>query len=261
MSVRERPWMKFYPSDWRAEPRLRNCGLAARGLWMEMLALMHESGRYGYLLVNGKAPSDRQLAIQAGATIDEVSAALAELESEGVFSRDRHGTIYSRRMIRDEKKAIHAQKNGKKGGNPNLGKHKENQARDNPQDNLIVGEGDNPQRPEARDQIPDRECGETSLPLKDHPVRGADAPSSSYAFFGRTVRLKPNDLERWRRTFHTILDLDAELSAIDSWFEGQDEAKRKQWFHVTAGALNRKHQELLAGERQAQSGSSWDGMP
>jgi uncharacterized protein YdaU (DUF1376 family) len=89
---------------------------------------------------------------------------------------------------------------------------------------------------------------------------GADAPTNSYAFFGRTVRLKPHDLERWRRTYHAIPDIDAELTAIDAWFEGQDEAKRKQWFHVTAGSLNRKHQELLALEKQAQAPPAWDGM-
>ena len=259
MSVRERPWMKFYPSDWRAEPRLRNCGLASRGLWMEMLALMHESGRYGYLLVNDKAPADRQLAIQAGATIEEVSAAIAELESEGVFSRDRHGTIYSRRMIRDEKRAIHAQKIGKKGGNPTLGKRKGNSAQDNPTDNQRDNGGVKAKMPEARDQSPESATSTITPNIKHGD--GADAPSGTYAFFGRTIRLKPNDLERWRRTFHSIADLDAELSAIDAWFEGQDEAKRKQWFHVTAGSLNRKHQELLASEKQSQAPPAWDGMP
>jgi hypothetical protein len=45
--------MKFYPSDWRSDPMLRLCSLAARGLWMEMMCLMHEAEPYGSLLVNG----------------------------------------------------------------------------------------------------------------------------------------------------------------------------------------------------------------
>lgn len=152
MTARERPWMKFYPADWRADPLLRNCSLLARGLWMEMLALMHESDRYGYLLVNGKAPTDRQLAVQAGATVDEISAALAELESEGVFSRDHAGTIYSRRMKRDEKKSEIARKVGRKGGNPKLSNHKGNSAQDNREDKPQVNGGDKPHMPEARVQ-------------------------------------------------------------------------------------------------------------
>jgi hypothetical protein len=144
--------MKFYPADWRADPMLRNCSLTSRGLWMEMLALMHESERYGYLLVNGKQPTDRQLAIQAGATIDEVSMSLTELESEGVFSRDRNGIIYSRRMIRDEKRAENARKVGKKGGNPKLSKQTDNSAQDNQQDKPEDNGGVKAHMPEARDQ-------------------------------------------------------------------------------------------------------------
>jgi hypothetical protein len=144
--------MKFYPADWRAEPRLRNCSLLARGLWMEMLALMHESESYGHLLINGKPPTDRQLAVQAGATIDEVTSAIGELETEGVFSRDRNGAIYSRRMIRDEKKAEHARKIGRKGGNPTLAKQTENSSQDNQADKQTVNGGDKAHMPEARVQ-------------------------------------------------------------------------------------------------------------
>ena len=54
-------WFKFYPSDWRADPALRMCSIAARGLWMEMLCVMHEATPRGSLLINGKrvaAPKD-----------------------------------------------------------------------------------------------------------------------------------------------------------------------------------------------------------
>lgn len=83
----------------------------------------------------------------------------------------------------------------------------------------------------------------------------------SYAFFGRTIRLKPHDLERWRRTYHTIPDIEAELNSLDAWFETQDEAKRGKWFHTAAGSLNRKHQELMAIRNEAAAGPVWDGMP
>lgn len=90
---------------------------------------------------------------------------------------------------------------------------------------------------------------------------GGKPPNSSYAFFGRTIKLKPRDLEKWRRVYHAVADLDAELASLDAWFESQPEAKRKAWFHTTAGALNRKHQELLAIKNEAAAGPVWDGMP
>jgi hypothetical protein len=128
------PWMKFYPRDWRADEKLRVCSLAARGLWMEMLALMHGSERYGHLLINGKAPTDAQLAVLAGAPSPQVVDLLGELEEAGVFSRSASGAIYSRRMIADEKKARTARKNGKNGGNPSLCNYRNNSASDNQED-------------------------------------------------------------------------------------------------------------------------------
>lgn len=144
--------MKFYPSDWRADPMLRVCSIGARGLWMEMLSLMHESERYGHLLVNGKPPTDRQFSALVAVPHDLLVELLSELEDAGVFSRDRNGSIYSRRMIRDEKKAEHARKIGKKGGNPSLAKQKENTAQDKGMDKPTVNGGDKPHKPEARVQ-------------------------------------------------------------------------------------------------------------
>jgi hypothetical protein len=144
--------MKFYPQDWRADEKLRMCSLAARGLWMEMLAIMHRSDRYGQLLVGGNVPTPAQLAVQAGSSETEVEALLAELRNAGVFSVSGAGAIYSRRMIRDEKRAQNARKNGKSGGNPSLSKTKNNHASDKGEDNVQDKGEVKAQRPETRDQ-------------------------------------------------------------------------------------------------------------
>lgn len=124
------PWMKFYPRDWRADEKLRICSLAARGLWIEMLAIMHGSERYGHLLINGNAPTEAQLAVLAGTSANQVTELLGELEAAGVFSRSATGVIYSRRMTADERKARTARNNGKRGGNPNLCKSEDNSSSD-----------------------------------------------------------------------------------------------------------------------------------
>src|SRR5579872_7472240 len=102
---RDRPWLKWYPSDWRADAGVRLCSLAARGLWIELLGYMHESPTPGYLLVGGKAPNNQQLAALVGADKAMVAKAVAELEAHGVFSRTDEGTIYSRRMVNDNGRA------------------------------------------------------------------------------------------------------------------------------------------------------------
>lgn len=157
------PWMKFYPQDWRADEKLRMCSLAARGLWLEMLAIMHRSERYGMLLIGGLAPTDAQLAVQVGASPQEVTTLVGELSAADVFSRTSSGVIYSRRMTRDHRRAQNAKKNGKKGGNPSLkstGKadgltplnEKEKSASDNQEDKPQDNHGVKPiyQKPEAR---------------------------------------------------------------------------------------------------------------
>ena len=136
------PWLKFYPSDWRADPALRVCSIGARGLWMEMLCLMHDSQARGSLMGNGRPGTPRQLAPRAGCSIDEVQTARTELEEAGVFSRELAATIYSRRMRRDDDKARRDKANGSVGGNPSL-------KGVNPPDNPGV----KAQIPETRSQI------------------------------------------------------------------------------------------------------------
>jgi hypothetical protein len=142
------PFLKFYTSDWRSDPRLKMCSMAARGLWVEMICLMHEASPYGHLLIAGQSPTEAQLAVLVGASPDEITALLGELESAGVFSRTRTRVIYSRKLTRMEKKAATARNNGRKGGNPTLGKKRDNSTSDNPEDKG----GDKPQIPESRVQ-------------------------------------------------------------------------------------------------------------
>ncbi|MFG1210547.1 hypothetical protein [Xanthobacter flavus] len=113
------PWFKFYPTSWRADPALRMCSMGARGMWMEMLCLMHEAEPRGSLLIKGNPVSARQLAALCGCSLKEAAAFLEELEDAGVFSRDGE-VVYSRRMRRDEDKAQRDKANGQKGGNPNV---------------------------------------------------------------------------------------------------------------------------------------------
>lgn len=197
------PWLKFYPSDWRADPALRMCSIGARGLWMEMLCVMHEAEPRGSLLVNGNSVSERQLAGLAGCSVKDVAALLGELEAAGVFSRD-DGVIFSRRMRRDEEKAKRDKANGRKGGNPLI---------------RTVNDGVNPplngedkaQIPEARSQKPEGSSS-SSLRSDDAFIQPADAgerglfgdaepkpasvePKASQAM--RRNGFMPDSFERW----------------------------------------------------------------
>ncbi|RTL96513.1 MAG: hypothetical protein EKK31_28245 [Hyphomicrobiales bacterium] len=117
-------WSKFFWSDWESDPNLRLCSLAAQGLWMRMLCIAAAHEPVGYVAIAGKGLDEAALARLAGCAEAELGALLGELEGNRVFSRDRHGRIYSRRMIADARKARAARKNGLKGGNPSLSKER-----------------------------------------------------------------------------------------------------------------------------------------
>jgi len=113
-------WTKFYWQDWLADAGLRRCSLAARGLWIDLLCIAAQHDPIGYVAIGGKGLSATDIARMAGASESEVSTLLDELAENGVFSRDRTGRIYSRRMLRDAKKAKLSQTHGKEGGNPDI---------------------------------------------------------------------------------------------------------------------------------------------
>ena len=116
----KRPSFQFYPADWRKDPSLSVCSLAARGLWIDMLCIAHESDDYGTLAINGKPMTAQQIARSVGESADTVADLLTELESAGVLSRRDDGAIFCRRMIRDERLRQVRAAAGKLGGNPAL---------------------------------------------------------------------------------------------------------------------------------------------
>ena len=126
------PSFQFYPGDWMKDPALRSVSLEARGLWIDMLCLLFESGRRGYLQHRtGKPVTEEQLARMTGGSPEQVSRLLQELEDSGVFSRTEHGTIYSRRMIRYERKRTACSDAGKRGGgNPTFKGQTKGEAKD-----------------------------------------------------------------------------------------------------------------------------------
>lgn len=116
-----RPWLKFYPSDWRGDENLALCSLAARGLLVELMCLMHKAEPYGHLLVNGAKPADPDLARMVRTDVESLQDAIRELLARGVLSVTAGaGVIVSRRMLRDAEREAEGRAHGRTGGNPKL---------------------------------------------------------------------------------------------------------------------------------------------
>jgi hypothetical protein len=185
------PWMKFYPRDWRGDQALRAVSLSARGLWVEMLTIMHEASPYGHLILGGRGVSNDVLARMAGASMEEVGALLSELESAGVFSRTRKDVIYSRRMVKDHSRSEKGRKSVKRRWEQTADNQKENdQPNRSPNRHPIT------QKPEARGSV----SNDTGEP-PNIPKMIFDLGIGLLVAAGHKDREARSILGKWRRDF------------------------------------------------------------
>ncbi len=97
------PAFQFYPGDWRKDVAVQSLDYHARGVWFELICLMHESDRRGVLLLGGQPMPMPALASLLGLPVPEARRVMRKLEKHGVCGReDKSGAITCRRMIRDE---------------------------------------------------------------------------------------------------------------------------------------------------------------
>jgi hypothetical protein len=111
---------------------------------------MGQSSRRGYLEIGGTPIKDAGLLAKLVASdTAEVSRLLSELEAAGIFSRDEHGVIFSRRIVKDTALSDAARTAGRRGGNPALLKRADNPSVKGVVKPMVKLRD---QRPETRDQ-------------------------------------------------------------------------------------------------------------
>lgn len=115
------PAFQFYPGDWRKDVGVQSLSYHDRGVWWEMLCLMHESERRGVLVLNDQPMGEEALSRLLGLDKQILTTTLTSLLTSGVASReDSTGAIFCRRMVRDEYLRKVRSEAGSKGGNPIL---------------------------------------------------------------------------------------------------------------------------------------------
>ncbi len=117
MPRKKLPWWKAFVKDILADSELKSVPLEARGLWLYMMCLMHQSPRRGVLLQeNGSPIPPELLAIYAGCSPEKAAHLYQTLITSGVFSVSDDGFVYSRRMVRESRISIIRAEAGRKGG-------------------------------------------------------------------------------------------------------------------------------------------------
>jgi hypothetical protein len=95
------PYMPFYTKDWLSDPALSICHPATRGVWMDLLSVMHELGRVGEL-----TGTPEQLASWGRCSPAQLAHTLTDLKtSKAADVTERNGmvTVVNRRMKREYK--------------------------------------------------------------------------------------------------------------------------------------------------------------
>lgn len=97
------PYLPLYTGDWKKDAKLSRCSTAARGVWIDLLCVMHDEDRSGELC--GTAD---ELGILARCSASEVVQALTELQAKGAaeVTKERNGMwrVCNRRMCKDAEK-------------------------------------------------------------------------------------------------------------------------------------------------------------
>jgi hypothetical protein len=141
------PWSKWYWADWLADPAIRISSLSAKGLWIDLLAILATSKIRGVLVIPEKQNSPifgkdvvsgkqnkskieaKYLSKFSGETPEAIEILLVELETNGVFSRDEYGRIYNRRMIREKQISEIRAEAGRRGGRPSSQKSRKSKSK------------------------------------------------------------------------------------------------------------------------------------
>jgi len=95
---------QFYPGDWLKDPALSICSPGARGVWMDVLCLMFESPRRGYLITNHQPWTLEQISEALRGHANANVLFLKELVRNGVMKQDKKRGYFSARLVQDERK-------------------------------------------------------------------------------------------------------------------------------------------------------------
>lgn len=112
------PAIQWYPGDWKKDAGVQSLDYYDRGVWWEILQIMHCSPRRGVLVwPTGEAMDDDSIAQLLGIDPEKWKQVRSRLLSRGVASVEQEtGALYNRRMLRDEGLRQAKADAGRKGG-------------------------------------------------------------------------------------------------------------------------------------------------
>lgn len=215
------PALQFYPGDWRKDPGVQSLNYFDRGVWFEILCLMHESSERGKLLLNGQPMPDDALATILGLDKQILTTTLNTLLTYGVASRDEEtGALINRRMVKDEDLRQKRTEAGKLGGNPVLVKQKPTKRQPKVQANGNQPPKQNP-TPSSSSSVSSSEesAAKPRDPLLDHPA---------VMLYREICHVTPNHEQR-KLIAESVVDMDAYRGVLEKFMQEGRPPNRVDW--------------------------------
>ena len=88
MGAGKLPAIQFYPGDWKRDAGVQSLSYHDRGVWFEILMLMHESPIRGKLMLGTKAMSNAVLAGILNLSVESITETVETLIDRGVTERE-----------------------------------------------------------------------------------------------------------------------------------------------------------------------------
>ena len=122
------PAIQWYVGDWRKDSCVQALDYEARGVWFEMLMIMHELPAPGLWSLNGTDPMpDETAARLLGVGVAKAKQIFKRLIANGVAKRQQNtGILYNARMLRDNDLRKRRAEFGSKGGKQTASKRQAN---------------------------------------------------------------------------------------------------------------------------------------
>lgn len=212
------PGFMIYPGDWLRDS-ISGCSLAAQGLWLRMMFIGHDGDRRGYLSQDGMAIHPESIARRCGCTLAQYMTLLDELTTAGVLSRTPDGTIFSRRMVRDEEER---QKNAIR-----QKRHYEKE-KPNGKPNANLTATSRPFSSSVSSSVSIKEKLNTIAPTKVT----FDWSSSSFVNLDESLRLKLKDR-------FPAVELETELKKMEAWFMGNPKNRKSNYLRFIVNWLTK----------------------
>ncbi len=111
------PSFQFYPADWLNDINLKMATYEEKGFLIDLMCLLHQSKKYGYLSKEIEAKLPQLL----GKDRRTSTRLLAKVQQKSLMKRDsKTGELFNERMVKDERIRCIRKAAGALGGNPNL---------------------------------------------------------------------------------------------------------------------------------------------